>query len=115
MKGTLGEINEEMELKNNKFLRDLRVHASRSQLADSSQLHCESSSENQVAEHICEKICEYMLADHNSQIPLRRPCYIILRDNTSRTRLREHFARPFSQSLLANLLQTDVRDSTAST
>ena len=56
-----------------------------------------------------------MLVELHSQISLRRRCYIIPRDNTSRTHLREASARPFSQSPLANLLQTEVRDSIAST
>ena len=56
-----------------------------------------------------------MIAELHSQISLRRRCYIILRDNTSRTHLREASARPFSQSQLANFLQTEVRDSIAST
>ena len=56
-----------------------------------------------------------MIAELHLQISLRRRCYIILRDNTSRTNLREASARPFSQLQLADLLQTEVQDSIAST
>ena len=97
MKGTLGEINEEMELKNNKFLWNLRVHSRRSHLADSSQLHCEiSSKEPSSRTHLRDNLRVHsrrsQLAYSTQKAPLHHP---------ARQHQQNKFATSFCETILA--------------
>ena len=81
MKGTLGENNEEMELKTTSF---------------------------------CE-ICEYMLADHYSQISLRKHCEISSVEPSSRTDLREDVANTCSHNSTRRSASEDSATSSCET
>ena len=97
MKGTLGEINEEMELKNNKFLRDLRVPSRRSQLAEffpvalRAQLR-KPSSRTHLREDMRVHTRRSQLADSTQKAPL---------DHPARQHQQNKFATSFCETILA--------------